>query len=628
MTSEKGTIPAVLFDMEFEDWMPGTSVSPDAVLHKPQELSPEAQAQARENIGAMAKGRQKSLLINSTDSEAADVTLETTLRHNGKVAFEFYSGSNAAGNEHSTVLGGLADGEADTDAATVGQVKDMLQKSGSGSGGRSYYSTTREEVGKSHNDINAEYIWGLYDALIAKYPDNVQKKEHTNDDGTFTNYEYVISTGEYSTNGSYGMKYDSDTHIKKTKFLVLNSIHGTERKTSISTYRFIRDVLSGHNVPQSFREGSIICVMPVGNPSGFDAFTRPNDTPVDINRNFDWNWIASEPSQGLDYTYGESAASEKETQAIVNWLKSNKDADLFIDFHNNGALNENVVIMGSPDNSVVDTAKEVAMRGVDKIIPFWRDVIKYPEKVEVQWPNGVLEKLNVIFSYSVSVPGDGIAFAYAQNVLGICSLVLETAVYYGDYSDYKKDEIDATEDYTYQAEPIAMGAEALGNILIEFYAQSCEVTQMADIDSKMDMLLQQCHSGFRMESDTITLGKDIMPESGATSFVFKIPCSNGAKMLEFYADSDTLAAIKKTSGTQYIASVLGNCFAEGIVDGSGRQCGYLSIMGITTYNNTDYWLLQDRSIRIDNTNGITFNVTALKDGTYHWKAYYWNDKEE
>lgn len=128
MTSEKGTIPAVLFDMEFEDWMPGTSVSPDAVLHKPQELSPEAQAQARKNIGAMAKGRQKSLLINSTDSEAADVTLETTLRHNGKVAFEFYSGNNASGSEQSTILGGLADGEADTDAATVGQVKDTAAK--------------------------------------------------------------------------------------------------------------------------------------------------------------------------------------------------------------------------------------------------------------------------------------------------------------------------------------------------------------------------------------------------------------------------------------------------------------------------------------------------------------------
>lgn len=132
MTSEKGTIPAVLFDMEFEDWMPGTSVSPDAVLHRPQELTPEAQAQARENIGAMAQGRQKSLLINSTDSEAADVTLETTLRHNGSVAFEFYSGSNVTGNEHSTVLGGLADGEADTDATTVRQVKDMIKKSGSG----------------------------------------------------------------------------------------------------------------------------------------------------------------------------------------------------------------------------------------------------------------------------------------------------------------------------------------------------------------------------------------------------------------------------------------------------------------------------------------------------------------
>ena len=112
------------FDMQFGDWLPGTSMSPDAVLYKPQNLTPEEKAQALANIGAMAKGRQKSLLINSTDSEVADVTLETNLRHNGTVAFEFYSGSNAVGNEHATVLGGLAAGEVDSDAATVGQVKE------------------------------------------------------------------------------------------------------------------------------------------------------------------------------------------------------------------------------------------------------------------------------------------------------------------------------------------------------------------------------------------------------------------------------------------------------------------------------------------------------------------------
>ena len=69
-----------------------------------------------------------------------------------------------------------------------------------------YYSTTREELavtlGKESatvDDVTSSVIWGLYDALMAAYPDRVQKNEVHNDDGTFTNYEYVISTGEYNT---------------------------------------------------------------------------------------------------------------------------------------------------------------------------------------------------------------------------------------------------------------------------------------------------------------------------------------------------------------------------------------------------------------------------------------------
>lgn len=496
-------------------------------------------------------------------------------------------------------------------------------------GESSYYSTTREEVGKAHNDINAEYIWGLYDALAEKYPGKVQKKEHTNYDGTFTNYEYVISTGEYSTEGIYAEAYGCDPYIKKPKYLVLSGIHGEERKGTLSTYRFIRDVLSGHNVPGAFMEGAVISVMPVGTPSAFDNFRRQSGNSVDINRNFAWNWEEAQKvdQYGNQYTYGESAASEKETQAIVNWLESNKDAELFIDYHNSGALNEKVVVMSLPDNSASNIARKVALRGVDRIIPFWKDVIGYPDKVEAS-KMGVVEERDVIFSYSASVEGAGMAFAYAQGVLGIRSIAIETAVYYGDYSDYKKDEVDATEDYTYQAEPIAMGAEALGNILIEFYAQSCEVTQMTDIDSKMDMLLQQCHSGFRMESGTMVIEKDMLPDGGASTVTVRIPCSNGAKTIDFHADSDTLTAIKATSGVNYAASVLGNCFAKEVVNKTGNARSYMAMMEEIFYNGESKgWYLNDYGCTVTNTDGIQFACLALKAGTYHWKAYYWNDQK-
>lgn len=486
-----------------------------------------------------------------------------------------------------------------------------------------YYHTAREEVGRLHDDITSAYIYSLYDALMKTHPDRVQKVAHTNNDGSFTNYEYIISTGEYSTDGLYATAYGCEPHIKKPKYLVLSGIHGTERKTTLSTYRFVRDVLSCHNVPPAFREGVIISVMPVGTPSAFDAFLRQSSNAVDINRNFDFNWVADNRTDenGNPYTYGAYAVSEKETQAIVHWMTENSDAELFIDFHNSGQLNEKVVVMSLPDNSVSDMARKVALRGVDRIIPYWKDVIGYPTKVlangrtDTDGDGNKVEERDVIFSYSASPAGNGMAFAYAQGVLGIRSIAIETVVYYGGYYDYKANET------SYQPEVIAMGAEALGNILIEFYAQSCEVVTMSEINDKLDALVKS--ASFRTESGTIVLEADMLPESGSPAIDIKLHCSNGAKMLEFYADSETLAEVRTTTGTYYLTSAVGNFFAPEIVDNSGNTKGFMIMM--TKNAATAVWGLASGTTTFYNTDGVSFRAFALKAGTYYWKAYYWND---
>ncbi len=477
-----------------------------------------------------------------------------------------------------------------------------------------YYSTEREEVGVSHENLNADYIFGLYDALMAEHPGKVQKKEHTNDDGTFTNYEYVISTGEYSTDAVYTQVYSADPHIKKPKYLVLSGIHGTERKTVLSTYRFIRDVLSGHNIPQAFREGAIISVMPIGTPSAFNAFTRPNDEGVDINRNFMWNWKAGTGTDGTsDFTFGDSAGSEKETQAIAHWMAENTDAELFIDFHNSGALNEKVVVLGVPDDSTADTAKKVALRGVDRIIPFWKDVIGYPDKV-VASNHGGIEERDVIYSYCASVEGAGMAFAYAYNVLGIRSIGIETVVYYGDHYEYKENEL------SYQPEVIAMGAEALGNILLEFYDQSCEVIMMSKVDNKLDMLIEGMHNGFRIESGVLDVRDDNKAEYFHDNKTW-VPCSNGAKLLVLQADASTLEIIKATAGVYYTVGILGHCIT-GI--GVYNNRGYCSRMQ-PLQTNPAKWYPSDSGCYCYNDKGFNFGTSDLHNGKYNWTAYYWND---
>ena len=550
-------------------------------------------------------------------------------------------------------------------------------------GASTYYHTERKEIGVSHEDINSEYIWDLYDALMAKYPDNVQKKEVHNDDGTFTNYEYVISTGEYRTDGAYAKNFGADTDTKKPKYLVLNAIDGQERKTTFSTYRFICDVLNGHNVPKSFLEGAIIKVIPVANPSGFDAFTKWNDNNVGINRNFDWNFTQGSHDFDYDgtddYTNGASAESEKETQAIAKWLADNEDSDLFIDFHNSSTVNEQVVVIGVQGNDGSAMAQKIAMRGLDRIIPSWRDGFPFTaldiptldKETNTIVPS---EPKEIIFSNSVSaLPNKvkGLAISYAAYVKGIPSIAIETATYYGNYSD-SLNNLTA-----YPKETIALGAEAIGNILLEFYEQAFfgKVSEdMKEINNKIDRALS-----FRIEKGYVEVPENIFagslptdplaegvtgrvlvanetvsyPASNgnlvvtanakATGITIKIPCSNNAKTIDFHAEFDkTLPAIRKTQGIRYFGSFLGNFYAPE----AGQTSVYTrlesqSLMTCMKYDpevltvsdkvwtpeqKNNGWVMYTALPNSQgNTDGAQFATVALKAGTYEWIAYYWNE---
>ena len=452
----------------------------------------------------------------------------------------------------------------------------VLAKAG---GVKSYYSTNREEVEVSHENLNTDYIFGLYDAMMEEHPGKVQKKEHTSNDGTFTNYEYVISTGDYSTEGTLIQSF-GESQVEKPKHLVLSGIHGDERVSTLSAYRFIRDVLSGHNVPQAFREGVIISVMPVGNPSAFDSFIRGS---VDINRDFN------------------SDSPVRETQAIKNWLASNADAELFIDCHNGGKLNEKVAVL-APSNS--DTTTKIAMRGVDRIIPHWRDVIGYPD--------------GTIYSYAASIDTvAGSAVMYAQENLGISGCAIETAVYYGSQAEWEANK------KVYSAEAIAMGAETLGNILMEFYNQSCEVMMMGKISDTLDTLLEQVNSGFHMESGTVEITDANIGEYFSSNKLM-IPCSSGAKTVVFQADMDTVTAIKADATTHWTLGLVANCFGPvgDITSSFYTNRGYVCRLAP---NSQGKYVPSEVGCGGNNTDGFTVSLAALKVGTYNWTAYYWNE---
>lgn len=484
---------------------------------------------------------------------------------------------------------------------------------GGGSANTVLYTTPREEIGVSHESINADYIWGLYDALMAEYPGKVQKKEVYNNDGTFINYAYVISTGEYNTEGynggndSDGDGYEDylDRDIKKKKYLILSGIHGCERKAVLSAYRFILDVLRGHNMPTGFLESSVVNIMPVGNPSGFTAFTRTNNEGVDINRNFDWNWEETNP--GTSYYSGASVASEKETQAIVNWLNENRDAELFVDCHNCSAVNEVASIMGLADDEETDRAKKIALRGLDRIIPYWRDVIGYT--AHEARPNGTV--LPPVYSYSTSMPINGAVAYYAADALGIPSMALEmSTLQNGDFSDWYENQHLVT------PETIAAGAEIIGNILLEFYMNTSEVVDMTETNEKLDVLMERVNSGFYTTSGVMVVASDIQASSSSKIQV-NIPCPNGAKLVVLEPDSATTNMIKARTDKNYILNIsahFSNALTEGYNTVLSVWVGKNGVLGQAGSSATN-----DSGVAIP---GITLSVVA---GTYNWTAYYWNE---
>ena len=154
-----------------------------------------------------------------------------------------------------------------------------------------------------------------------------------------------------------------------------------------------------------------------------------------------------------------------------------------------------------------------------------------------------------------------------------------------------------------------------------------EVVNMTAIDEKLGILMESVNSGYHTESGTIVLEEDMLPASGQSYFAYTVPCSNGAKLFDFHADDPTLAAIKATTGTPYYTAILGNRFAPKITDNGGNMIGLLMHMREDIIDGTNYgWRPSNSTSFIKTTDGgVKFACYALKKGTYHWTAYYWNE---
>lgn len=205
----------------------------------------------------------------------------------------------------------------------------------------------------------------LYDALVSNYPDYVSKNTITS--GSFTNYEYVFTTGAY--NKYTGTAYAKDSPTQKPKILLTSGTHGHEHSAATGNYVFCKALCEGAVGLQDLRESIEFRTIPVVNPSGYTADTRQNSNGVDLNRNYDSSWQSG--STGYYYP-GTSAASEAETKAIQSWLQTHSDAALFIDHHDSERLYEYSLLMAFVNDARTAAIKDRVLRSMNPMITRWK----------------------------------------------------------------------------------------------------------------------------------------------------------------------------------------------------------------------------------------------------------------
>ena len=133
-----------------------------------------------------------------------------------------------------------------------------------------FYFTSRYNLNMQVNKdehIKKEYIYMLYNNLTYKFKE-ISKKKLGEAEGNDI-YEYIISTRPYNSDedATYAFAgYSLDKNISKKKYLIVSGMDGNEHKAVLSVYKFAYDLLHGYNIPNDFKEGVEIHIIPIANP--------------------------------------------------------------------------------------------------------------------------------------------------------------------------------------------------------------------------------------------------------------------------------------------------------------------------------------------------------------------------
>ena len=204
-------------------------------------------------------------------------------------------------------------------------------------------------------------VYAIYDALAEKYPEIVTKRVLGNVFGWDVNAYRIAGRLPENTSGF---------QIPRFKVCIVSSIHGYEQGCAWTAANFFRQLLEDTADPNLafLRRNVEFEVIPVANPSGFSRNKRCNDHGVDLNRNFEKDFVY-DMDKASKYWGGDAPCSEAETRIIMDFIRQNKDAQVVIDYHNIGKGWPLLYVYGEKD---VSLARSVFTTLTDK----W--VAEYP----------------------------------------------------------------------------------------------------------------------------------------------------------------------------------------------------------------------------------------------------------
>lgn len=248
---------------------------------------------------------------------------------------------------------------------------------------------------------SASDVYTLFDALMADNSKYITKNQLSND-GLGNEVAY------------YTLKPSKPLIGQESKFpkVVLNvGIHGHEKASVLSAYLFIKSLCENwrdNPILEAMRFGVEFYILPIANPSGWNVNNRKNHNGVDINRNFPYKWNNTLPLDNVRYG-GASAASEIETQNIMQMLDDIGNIDIFYDHHNFQGSGDRYlwVSIGGADNR---TLERMAQSYISRMTNKWRKEYEWVTQDD-GWFAG--------YSDTAASPSGGVLGNYAMHEIGI-----------------------------------------------------------------------------------------------------------------------------------------------------------------------------------------------------------------